>query len=75
MQLRWNILNMQLMAGERNYHFCDLRWHIVFFFWWHIVEDLNPSRTKESMNEEATTVQAKQPPSSLLMLFFRFCFL
>ena len=47
--------------------FCDLRWDVV--------ENLSPSWRKEIMNEEATTVQATQPPSSLPELIFRrFCF-
>ena len=59
-----HILNMQVMAGEETI-FCDLRWNIV--------ENLNPPRRKLIMNEEATTVQATQPPSSLPELIFR-CF-
>ena len=43
--------------------FCDLRWDVV--------ENLNPSPRKETMNEEATMVQATQPPSGLPELIFR----
>ena len=53
-------------------------WRGEIFFWdlkWDVVENLNPSWRKETMNEEATMVQATQPPSGLPELIFRrFCF-
>ena len=36
---------------------------------WNMLQNLNPPWMKETMNEEATTVQAKQPPSSFKLIF------
>ena len=57
MQLRFYVISSICRSWRGKIIFCDLRWNIV--------ENLNPPRRKLTMNEEATTVQAKQPPSGL----------
>ena len=54
------ILNMQLIAWRKEF-FGEQRWNML--------QNLNPPWMKETMNEEATTVQAKQPPSSFKLIF------
>ena len=77
-----NIFREKKRQKQRSWHFMENPQYTHgggrSFFWdlkWNVVENLNPSWRKETMNEEATTVQATQPPSGLPELIFRrFCF-